>query len=186
LRDGVDDADAVARSLIRFVLGGLRAGLVHADLSLDDVLVMADGRIGVLDFGAVAPVIDGRVEHSLSVVSGFIAGDGDALGRGLQALGLLDADLGALALSVAQVALGPLGEGSSTRLDVAAVLAGMKRLGTVGPDALTLLLSGGLEPSDLWPGRAIGQLFSVIARMGATGCWPELVREALELGWSER
>jgi hypothetical protein len=184
LRDGVADPDAVAATLIRFVLGGIRAGLVHADLCLDDVLVMADGRVGVLDFGAVAPVVEGRVDHCLAVVDAFAAGDADALGRGLQALGLLDADLGGLALRVAQVALGPLGQSAPTRLDVAEVVALMKRIDTVAGDALTLLLSGGLEPSDLWAGRAIGQLFSVIAKIGASASWPTLVRDALELGWS--
>jgi hypothetical protein len=186
LSAGVSDPDAVAASLVRFVLGGLRVGLVHADLDLDDVLVMPDGRLGVVDFGAVAPVVAGRVDHAMAVVDAFAAADGAALGRGLQALGLLDADRGALALSVATAALGPLGEMAPTLLDVQAVVGAMKRVETVGADAVTLLVSGGLEPADLWTGRAIGLLFSVIARIGATASWPTLVRDALELGWSER
>jgi ABC1 family protein len=186
LSAGVSDPDAVATSLVRFVLGGLRIGLVHADLDLDDVLVMPDGRLGVLDFGAVAPVIDGRVDHGMAVVDAFTANDGEALGRGLQALGLLDADRGPLALSVATAALGPLGKPAPALLDVRAVVDLMKRVEAVGSDAVTLLVSGGLEPADLWPGRAIGHLFSVIARIGATASWPTLVRDALELGWSQR
>jgi len=186
LSAGVADPDAVAAALVRFVLGGLRVGLVHADLDLDDVLVMPDGRVGVLDFGCVAPVVTGRVDHALAVVDAFAAGDASGLGRALQALGLLDAERGALALSVATAALGPLGKEAPALLDVRAVVDVMKRVESVGRDAVTLLVSGGLEPADLWPGRAIGHLFSVIARVGATASWPELVREALELGWSER
>lgn len=53
------------------------------------------------------------------------------------------------------------------------------------PDPLLrLALAGAPAPDDLWPARAIGQLFSVIARVGASGDWLELARAALRDGWA--
>jgi hypothetical protein len=40
-----------------------------------------------------------------------------------------------------------------------------------------------MPPEDLWPARAVAQLFAVIARTGATGDWLELTRTALRDGW---
>jgi hypothetical protein len=47
-----------------------------------------------------------------------------------------------------------------------------------------LILSGALPPEDIWPARAVGQLFGTIARVGATGAWRELARGALREGWN--
>src|SRR6185436_20070827 len=46
------DPDAAAAQLVRFVLGAARFGTVHANPHLEDALVLSDGRLGVLDFGA--------------------------------------------------------------------------------------------------------------------------------------
>jgi hypothetical protein len=57
----------------------------------------------------------------------------------------------------------------------------------LGHDALPALLAhGSLPPEDLWPGRGAAQLFGVIARAGATGDWPALVRAAVNEGWDAR
>jgi hypothetical protein len=50
-------------------------------------------------------------------------------------------------------------------------------------DLAELLLRGTLPPADLWPARGAAQLFGVIARVGATGDWVALAREALREGW---
>ena len=48
------------------------------------------------------------------------------------------------------------------------------------------MLAGSLAPEDLWPARAAAQLFGMIARVGATAPWRELVRVALREGWDAR
>ena len=54
-----------------------------------------------------------------------------------------------------------------------------------GPDLLAeLILAGALPPEDLWPARGAAQLFSTIARIGATGAWRELARAAVRDGWN--
>jgi hypothetical protein len=183
LRTPPPDPDSVAAQLLVFVLGGLREGLVHVDADLDDILVLDDGRLAVLDYGAVATPVGTRVDSTQAIVAAFRAGDAAALGSALGELGLLDPELGEVALTVSRHALGPLGEDAPALLDTGAVVAISERIEQVGADAVRLLLGGGLDPLDLWPGRAIAQVFSVIARIGATAAWPERVQSALSDGW---
>ena len=56
--------------------------------------------------------------------------------------------------------------------------------GLLGHALGDLLVAGTLPPPDLWPARGLAQLFAVIARVGATGDWVALAREALAHGWA--
>jgi predicted unusual protein kinase regulating ubiquinone biosynthesis (AarF/ABC1/UbiB family) len=182
LRDAPDPDEAAAK-LIAFSLGAHRFGLTHADIDSDDVRVLDDGRVAILDFGAVAPVRPERLELTVRVLDAFAAEDADALGHALEGLGLLPASLGPVALELARHALGPLGGAEPSRLDSAAVIAARDRL-LKRPDALAQLIgAGSLAAEDLWPARGIAQTFSAIARVGATGSWVTLARDALRDGW---
>jgi hypothetical protein len=178
--------DITAAALLQFVIGGLREGLVHCDLDLDDVLLLADGRIGVVDYGAVASFPRERADLALAAVSAFAAGDADGLDAALAGLGLLEPGHGAAALALAQAVLGDLGGPDTTRLDAAAVRGLADRLARVDQSAgLELALAGRPVPGDLYPARGLSQLVSVLARIGASGVWREQVAGALEHGWSE-
>ena len=184
LRDAGERRDGACATLVRFSLGAQRSlGLVHADIDPDDVLVLTDGRIAVLDFGAVAPVAPDRVDASARSLEAFAAGDGEALGRALEASGALPAHIGPVALSLARHALGPLGDDDAVRLDIKAVSAARDRLLERPDDLRELLTHGALPPADVWPSRGIAQTFSTVARVGATGPWLSLAREALRDGW---
>jgi predicted unusual protein kinase regulating ubiquinone biosynthesis (AarF/ABC1/UbiB family) len=178
------DPDRAAARLLVFVLGGLRAGIVHCDPDPDDVIVTADGRLQLLDFGATATVDVARADVALATVEAFAAGDEAALGAALAQLGLLDASHAGTALSLATYALGPLGTGEPARLDVAAVVEARRRVFERPQEIVELLLNGALPAADLWPGRGIALLFGTIARTGATGPWRELVQRALRDGWN--
>ena len=184
LRDAGDHRDRACATLVRFSLGAQRSlGLVHADIDPDDVLVLTDGRIAVLDFGAVAAVTPERLAGSVRTLEAFIAGDADALGNALEASGVLAASFGQTALALAQHALGPLGEPGPVRLDIDAVAAARDRL-LDRPDELSHVIThGAAPPEDLWPARGIGQTFSAVARVGATGTWLTLAHESLRDGW---
>jgi hypothetical protein len=175
--------DSTAAALLQFVIGGIREGLIHCDLDADDVLVLGDGRLAVLDFGAVAVVAKDRADLCLAVVSAFVDGNAEALDHALVALGLLSQGYGAVALAAASEVLGDLGGPAESTLDVAAIATAERRIKDVGSDAVDLLLAGRLVPSDLYPARAIGQLFSVIAHFGASGVWRDQVSAALRQGW---
>jgi ABC1 atypical kinase-like domain len=179
-----DDRDHAAVQLVRFVLGATAAGIIHADPDPDDVLVLADGRLAVLDFGAWREIDGDRVILATAAFDAFVARDVDAFGRAVDELGWLPTDRAAAALEVIELGLGDLAGPGRVRLDSDAVLAARDRL--IGrPDRITeLVLHGALPPQDLWPMRGVAQLFGTIARVGATADWQELIGAALHDGWT--
>lgn len=85
-----DERDAVSRRYIEFLLAGpARAGLLHADPHPGNYLVMPDGRLGVLDFGAVKELPDGMPDSIGTLLRIAMAGDGDAVVAGLRAEGFV-------------------------------------------------------------------------------------------------
>ena len=81
-------------------------------------------------------------------------------------------------------ALAEHAEPGPSRLDSDAVCAARDRALARPDDLAALLVAGTLPPTDLWPARGVGQLFAVIARLGATGDWIALTRAALRDGWN--
>jgi predicted unusual protein kinase regulating ubiquinone biosynthesis (AarF/ABC1/UbiB family) len=175
--------DLIAAQLTVFVLGGLKAGIVHADPHPDDVLELDDGRIAVLDYGATRAVEPERARAATDAVEAFVAEDADAFGAALERLGALPASQAGTALELVRHALGELAGAEPVLLDSAAVIAARDRLFERPGELTELIGAGSLPPEDLWPARGAGQLFAAIARVGATGAWRELTRSALADGW---
>jgi predicted unusual protein kinase regulating ubiquinone biosynthesis (AarF/ABC1/UbiB family) len=178
------DPDEAAARLVVFALGAAVTGIVHADPAPEDVLVMPDGRLAILDFGAVGSVDQDRLGAAVDALDSFSEGDEGAFAAALATLGALPPELGARALELATYALGELAGPEPARLDSAAVLAARDRLLSRSDSLLEILVAGTLPPQDLWPARAVAQLFGTIARVGATGPWRELARAALRGGFS--
>ncbi len=181
-----EDPDAAAARLVLFVLGGLRAGIVHADVDPDDVLVLDDGRLSILDFGATSAVDGTRAEQTAAALEAFIDGDAPALGRALDRLGWLTPAHAESALELGRHVLADLASADPVRLDTEAVSAAGGRAAARPRQVLELMRAGALAPEDLWPARAGAALFGSIARVGATGSWRELARAALRDGWDAR
>ncbi len=178
------DRDEAAARLIRFALGGARAGVMHADLTPEDVLVGPGGHLTVLDLGAWCEVDRDRVEAVTAIVDAFLNDDVDGFAAGAQRLGWLTAARAADAFELLGLSLDGLAGCGPARLDGEAVLAAADRLRGHSDTIAAVVTAGSPSPQDLWPGRAIAQLFGTIARVGATGDWSELVRESLRVGWS--
>ncbi|HWC85612.1 MAG TPA: AarF/ABC1/UbiB kinase family protein, partial [Solirubrobacteraceae bacterium] len=178
-----DAADAAAARLVIFVIGAARFGVMHADPDPDDVLVLPDGRLAILDFGATRAVVPERVAAARDALEAFAAEDPPELGRALEELGALPAGEGATALVLARHALGALAQPDPALLDTDAVLTAKERLRERPRELERLILAGSLAPEDLWPARAIAQLFAAIARVGARGDWLGLARAAMREGW---
>jgi predicted unusual protein kinase regulating ubiquinone biosynthesis (AarF/ABC1/UbiB family) len=183
LRDAPDIDDAAAR-LVLFVLGAARSGVFHCDPHPNDVLVMADGRVAIIDFGATRTVERSRVDASARALEAFCEQDTDAFGEALEQLGWLPAGQAGTARSLAEHALGELAGPEGVRLDSETVIAARDRLFGRPAELVHLLQAGALAPEDLWPARGVAQLFGTIARAGATGRWRELARAAVRDGWS--
>jgi predicted unusual protein kinase regulating ubiquinone biosynthesis (AarF/ABC1/UbiB family) len=177
------DPDLATERLIAFGIGAMRAGIMHADLHPDDVLVLEDGRLAILDFGSTRTVEPDRVDAAALALEAFIADDAAAFGTATERLGALPAAHAATALTVARKALGELSGSDPVRLDSAAVIAARDRALAMPAQLGELILAGSIDPRDLWPARGVAQLFGTIARVGAQRPWRELVRAALRDGW---
>lgn len=178
-----ENPDRAAAWLVIFTLGGIRSGTVHADPDPDDVLELPDGRLAVLDYGAVRNVSRERADLGLAVVEAFAAGDGAAFSQALEGLGALPAGHGEAALELVQTALGELGQPGVSRLDSEAVVALGRRAARLPDTTVELAMAGALPPEDLWPMRGAGLCFGTVAQVGAEGDWLELTLRALRDGW---
>jgi predicted unusual protein kinase regulating ubiquinone biosynthesis (AarF/ABC1/UbiB family) len=182
LADAPDRDQAAARLLV-FVVGGLRAGIVHADPHPDDLRVLEGGRVAILDFGATRTVDPARADICADAVEAFAAGDANAFGTALERLGALPASHAATALELGRAVLAEFAEEGPVRLDSEAIVAGRDRLFREPGALVELMQAGTMPPEDMWPARGVGQLFATIARVGATGPWRELVRATIRDGW---
>ena len=70
-----------------------RVGLLHADPHPGNFRILPDGRLGVVDFGAVARLPDGHPEPIGRLVRLALAGDADAVFQGLRDEGFIKPDV---------------------------------------------------------------------------------------------
>jgi predicted unusual protein kinase regulating ubiquinone biosynthesis (AarF/ABC1/UbiB family) len=95
ISDGTpDERDAAAGRYLEFlVLGPQRAGLLHADPHPGNFRLMQDGRLGVLDFGAVNRLPDGLPDSMGSLLAEALDGDADAVVEGLRREGFIKSSI---------------------------------------------------------------------------------------------
>ena len=82
--------DDLGTKYLRFLFSGpARAGMLHADPHPGNYRVMADGRLGVVDFGAVARVPDGLPPSIGRLLRTALDGDADTVIEGLREEGFV-------------------------------------------------------------------------------------------------
>ena len=82
--------DAASQLYFEFLLAGpVRAGLLHADPHPGNFRLTPDGRLGVLDFGAVKHLPDGLPPAMGELLTLGLAGEADALVEGLRREGFI-------------------------------------------------------------------------------------------------
>jgi len=82
--------DAAAALYMEFLLvGPQRVGLLHADPHPGNFRMLADGRLGILDFGAVNRLPDGLPLEMGQLLTLALAGDAEALLEGLRNSGFI-------------------------------------------------------------------------------------------------
>ncbi|HEX8497999.1 MAG TPA: AarF/ABC1/UbiB kinase family protein [Actinomycetales bacterium] len=91
IRDGSPaQRDAAAARYLEFLVAGpQRSGLLHADPHPGNFRLTPDGRLGVLDFGAVNRLPDGLPPHLGSLLARAIDGDHEAVVAGLRQDGFI-------------------------------------------------------------------------------------------------
>ncbi len=85
-----DERDYYGTLYLRFLMSGpLRAGLLHSDPHPGNYRVLGDGRLGVLDFGAVARMPDGPPAIMGQLLRLATEGDAHTVTEGLRAEGFI-------------------------------------------------------------------------------------------------
>jgi predicted unusual protein kinase regulating ubiquinone biosynthesis (AarF/ABC1/UbiB family) len=86
--------DAAAARYMEFLLvGPQRAGLLHADPHPGNFRMLADGRLGILDFGAVNRLPDGLPVEMGQLLTLALAGDAEGALQGLRRQGFVKASI---------------------------------------------------------------------------------------------
>jgi hypothetical protein len=180
-----EDRATLARALVAFHVGSAREGTLHADPHPGHAVLMDDGRTAFLDPGATAQVDPARVDLGVQALDALRAGDGQAFGRALEALGLLPAGRGP-----GRAHRGARRPGAVRRaparvlLDAEAVHDLGRRAVERWRDGLALAGAGTLPPGDLWPARHAGVARGApVARLEVEEDWLGLVRAAAADGW---
>jgi predicted unusual protein kinase regulating ubiquinone biosynthesis (AarF/ABC1/UbiB family) len=176
LADGGAAADgaAVARVLVDAHVTAARAGVVLTDPRPAHVVLLLDGRVGLLGTGLAQPVDRERVADALEALAALRAGDQDAFSAILsERLRVLPQEDALKAYALAVTIAGHLLPDEAL-LDAAS-------LATAAERALAHL-GGGLELAavvtpargDLAAVRSVGQLSTLLSRLGAAADWPAL------------
>jgi ubiquinone biosynthesis protein len=134
---GVDPEPLVSEIVKAFFLTAVRYGVFHADVHAGNLLLLRDGRIGILDWGIVGRLDAENVEHLRNVIRAALGDDeawGEVVGRItdeigpalVYRLGLAEEDLPAFIRGILEPVLTrPFGEVNlSTLLTGPAELAG--------------------------------------------------------------
>ena len=84
------DRDAAATHYLEFLLAGpQRAGLLHADPHPGNFRMLTDGRLGILDFGAVNRLPDGLPNQMGQLLTLALIGDAEGALKGLRSQGFV-------------------------------------------------------------------------------------------------
>jgi predicted unusual protein kinase regulating ubiquinone biosynthesis (AarF/ABC1/UbiB family) len=84
------ERDAASERYMQFLLvGPARAGLLHADPHPGNFRLLPDGRLGVIDYGAVNRLPDGLPSEMGRLVSAAMSGEAHELEAGLRAEGFI-------------------------------------------------------------------------------------------------
>ena len=176
------ERSAVARALIAFHVGGARFGTVHADPHPGNALLMDDGRVAFIDFGAVRRVDRARADAAVGALDALTAGTRRRSGaRSARWAGCPPRPDRRRTPSRRELLDGLLAGPAS--LDAAALLALGERLEARTERVAALGVRTTVPPEDLWPLRMLGGLFALLARLGVSEDWPALVRAAARDGW---
>jgi predicted unusual protein kinase regulating ubiquinone biosynthesis (AarF/ABC1/UbiB family) len=85
-----EERNHYGRLYVRFLFEGpARVGMLHADPHPGNFRILADGRLGVVDFGAVARLPDGSPEPLGRLTRLALDGDGDGVMREMREQGFI-------------------------------------------------------------------------------------------------
>lgn len=162
-----DDPAAAATALVHAHVTAARdAGIALLDARPGHIVVLRDGRIGLLGAGVARQVSPARAALGLDALAALRDDAPAALASAAEAAAMVSADAARAAHIPLRAIAAPLIEGAA-KVDAAALAALTLRGDEHAPPLLRLAPEVAATADDVWLARAVGQLLSVVARLGA-------------------
>ncbi|HMJ35026.1 MAG TPA: AarF/ABC1/UbiB kinase family protein [Baekduia sp.] len=172
------DPGAVARTLVAAHVTAARGGIALTDLRPGHVVLLADGRVGLLGAGVTRPADRDRVAGALDALCRLREGDQEGFAAAVaDGLGLLPASAALKAYALTGAIAGELLMGKA-RLDGPALASAAEHALDHLGGGLALAADVTPQPGDLAAARSVGQVAAVLSRLGATEDWGALMLAA--------
>ncbi len=183
IKDGTpEQRDHYGELYVRFLLEGpQRAGLLHADPHPGNFRILPEGRMGVVDFGAVAHLSDGLPTAIGPLLRTAIEGDAEAVSEGLRAEGFLRSGT-SIDPTVLAAYLGPFLEPATVEefsFDREWLRAQMQRLSSPGVEGMATSLRINLPPEYLLIHRVWLGGVGVLCQLEATAPFRSIIEDTL-------
>lgn len=183
IKDGTpEQRDHYGELYVRFLLEGpQRAGLLHADPHPGNFRILPEGRMGVVDFGAVAHLPDGLPTAIGPLLRTAIEGDAEAVSEGLRAEGFLRSGT-SIDPTVLAAYLGPFLEPATVEefsFDREWLRAQMQRLSSPGVEGMATSLRINLPPEYLLIHRVWLGGVGVLCQLEATAPFRSIIEDTL-------
>jgi predicted unusual protein kinase regulating ubiquinone biosynthesis (AarF/ABC1/UbiB family) len=183
IKEGEQDArdDAGRRIAVLHFSAPARAGLLHADPHPGNFRILPDGRLGVLDFGAVARLPEGHPEVVGRLTRLALAGDAKGVLDGLRGEGFVKPDIEVDAQAVLEYVrpmLDPIAE-DEFRLTRAWLRAEAARIASPKSPAYALGRQLNLPPSYLLVHRVTLGSIGVLCQLEAKAPYRKILSEWL-------
>ena len=177
-----DERDRYGELFARFLMSGpSRVGLLHADPHPGNFRVIGDGRLGVVDFGAVARLPDGFPPAIGPLLRLAIAGDAEAVSAGLREEGFLRPGV-SIQPEVLNAFLAPFFEPATVErfsFSRAWLRAQVQRISAPGIEGMGTSLKINLPPDYLLIHRVWLGAVGVLSQLGATAPFRAILEENL-------
>ena len=175
------ERDRYGEILVRFFAGAmLHTGAFHADPHPGNHLLLADGRVAFLDYGATGRAEPAWLAGLLDAGEAAERGDGERFKRDLADLGYLGSPErldGSHLLAHLEATAGPLLSDDAVRIDAGLARAAGEAQAEHAGVVEDLLRHGRLPARDLQAGRMAAGLAVVLARLEATAPWGAIAAE---------
>lgn len=177
------DRDHYGAAYVRFLFAGPgRTGMLHADPHPGNFRVLSGGRLGVVDFGAVARLPDGALPPVIGrLLRHAVDDDWDAVNAGLRDEGFIRADT-RLDTDMMSSYLAPFVEPAQTPTFTFSrewLRAQANRVGSPEAQGLGTALKINIPPSYLLIHRVWAGGIGVLSQLGATAPFREILEENL-------
>ncbi len=183
ITDGTQqERDRYGEAYVRFLFAGPeRAGMLHADPHPGNFRIMPDGRLGVVDFGAVARLPDGLPISMGRLLRLAVDGDYESVVQGLHDEGFLKRGVTLDAETIARY-IGPFTEPAQVeRFSFSRdwMRAQMQRVSAPTADGMGTAMKINLPPQYLLIHRVWFGGIGVLSQLGATAPFRSILEESL-------